>query len=145
MATEKAGEFMEKHPDIKDLRERYERAAETPQAWVVEGLTFLAGMYAAISSWVVGFNDGAPALAVSNLVVGIAVAVLAIGFAAFYAHTHGLSWVIPIVGIWLAVAPWVVEGIDRTNSMVLSNVIVGVCIALLGLAVTAMARVREPV
>jgi hypothetical protein len=110
---------------------------------VVEGLTFLAGMYAAISSWVWSDSTSAPSLALSNLVVGIAVAVLAIGFAAFYAHTHGLSWVVPIVGIWLAVAPWVVEGIDRTNSMVLSNVIVGVCIALLCLGVTAMARVRE--
>src|SRR6266700_646968 len=49
------------------------------------------------------------------------------------------SW---LLGFWLIVAPWVIRGIDRTTSMILSNVIVGGCVVLLGLGVTAIARVR---
>jgi hypothetical protein len=133
------------HPDIMALRERYEWAAETPQAWVVDGLSFMAGVYAAVSSWVLGFNGSAPSLVASNLVVGIAVTMLAFGFAGFYGRTHGLAWVLPLLGVWLIVAPWVVRGIDRTTSMILSNVIVGGCVVLLGLGVTAIARVRPRV
>jgi hypothetical protein len=148
MTTERAPSeqlSIAQHPDIMALRERYERAAETPQAWVVEGLTFMAGVYAAISAWVVGFNGDAPSLVTSNLVVGIAVTLLAFGFAGFYGRTHGLAWVLPLLGVWLIIAPWVVRGIDRTTSLTLSNVIVGACVVLLGLlslGMTAIARVR---
>jgi hypothetical protein len=89
MTTERASSerlSIAQHPDIMALRERYERAAETPQAWVVEGLSFMAGVYAAISSWVLGFNGSAPSLVASNLVVGIAITMLAFGFAGFYAR-----------------------------------------------------------
>ncbi len=155
MTTERASSEqlpIAQHPDIMALRERYERAAETPQAWMVDGLTFMAGVYAAISSWVLGFaaisswvlgfNESAPSLVASNLVVGIAITMLAFGFAGFYGRTHGLAWVLPLLGVWLIVAPWVIRGIDRTTSMILSNVIVGGCVVLLGLGVTAIARVR---
>ena len=145
MTTERASSeqlSIAQHPDIMALRERYERAAETPQAWMVDGLTFMAGVYAAISSWVLGFNESAPSLVASNLVVGIAITMLAFGFAGFYGRTHGLAWVLPLLGVWLIVAPWVIRGIDRTTSMILSNVIVGGCVVLLGLGVTAIARVR---
>jgi hypothetical protein len=143
MATERADQLsMAQHPDIMALRERYEQAAETPQAWLIEGLMFMGGTYAAISSWVVGFNGRSPGLAVCNLIVGSALALLALGFAAFYGRTHGLSWVAPLLGLWLIVAPWVVRGTDRSASEIASNVIVGACVLLLGLAVTAMAQGR---
>jgi asparagine N-glycosylation enzyme membrane subunit Stt3 len=96
-------------------------------------------VYAANSSWLLGFNGSAPSLVAANLVVGIAITMLAGGFAGFYGHTHGLAW---LLGVWLIVAPWVIRGIDRTTSMMLSNVIVGGCVVLLGLGVTAIARVR---
>ena len=145
MATERAQEqlSMARHPDIVALRERYEQASETPLAWLVEGLTFMGGTYAAISSWVVGFNGRAPALAVSNLIVGAAVTLLAFGFATAYARTHGLAWITPLLGVWLIIAPWVVRGTDRTTSMILSNVIAGACIVLLGLGVTGAALSRR--
>ena len=134
---------MAQHPDIMALRERYERAAETPQASAIEGLAFMAGTYAAISAWVVGFNGSSPRLAASDLIVGIAVAVLAFGYATFYGRTHVLAWVAPMLGAWLIVAPWVVlRGMHRATEMVWSNVIVGACIVLLGLSITVLARMR---
>jgi hypothetical protein len=55
MATERPLSI-EEHPDLAALRLRYERAAETRVAQLVDGLTFLAGLYAAVSPWVAGFN-----------------------------------------------------------------------------------------
>jgi apolipoprotein N-acyltransferase len=138
---------MAQHPDIMALRERYERAAETPQASAIEGLTFMAGTYAAISAWVVGFDGSSPRLAASNLIVGIAVALLAFGYATFYGRTHVLAWVAPMLGAWLIVAPWVVlrGSVDRPTEMVWSNVIVGACVVLLGLSITGLARMRPRV
>jgi hypothetical protein len=145
MATERAEHqlSMARHPDILALRERYDQASETSLAWLVEGLTFLGGTYAAISAWVIGFNGRAPALTVSNLIVGLAVTMLAFGFATNYARTHTLTWITPLIGAWLIIAPWVVRGVDRTTSMILSNVITGGCIAALGLAITAITVARR--
>jgi undecaprenyl pyrophosphate phosphatase UppP len=145
MATEGATErSMAQHPDLIQLRERYELAAETPQAWAVEGLIFLAGTYVAISAWIIGFNAESPALAASNLIVGIALMVLALGFAVFYPRMHGLTWVAPVLGVFLVLAPWLVDGTDRSGSTLASNIIVGLCVIVLGLAVTALPRLREP-
>jgi hypothetical protein len=130
------------HPDIMALRERYEWAAETPQAWVVDGLRLHGGRVR--RDLVVGarLQRERAVLVASNLVVGIAITMLAFGFAGFYGRTHGLAWVLPLLGVWLIIAPWVIRGIDRTTSMILSNVILGGCVVLLGLGVTAIARVR---
>ncbi|WP_268895712.1 SPW repeat protein [Nocardia sp. CY41] len=48
------------------------------------------GLYLAISPWVVGF-DGLSTLTVNNLVCGIALAMVALGFASVYGRTHGTS------------------------------------------------------
>lgn len=145
MATERAHEqlSMARHPDIVELRERYEQASETSLAWLVDGLTFMAGAYAAISAWVIGFNGTAPSLATTNLLVGLAVTLLAFGFATNFARTHVLSWVTPLAGVWLIIAPWVVVGVTTTTAMILSNVITGGVVVILGLAVTAMATMRR--
>src|ERR1044072_8429082 len=66
---------LEHHPDLIEMRERYERAGYSLVDQNIEGLGLLAGLYLAISPWVVGFN-GLSRLAVSNLVTGIAVAAL---------------------------------------------------------------------
>ncbi|WP_443729310.1 SPW repeat protein [Sphaerisporangium perillae] len=50
-----------------------------PDGQQVAGLTFLTGLYLAISPWVVGFNRF-PTLTVNNLIVGLALALLALGF-----------------------------------------------------------------
>lgn len=145
MTTQRADQqlMMARHPDLIALRERYEQAAETPLAWLVEGLTLLGGTYAAISSWVIGFNHRSPALTANNLIVGIAVALLAVVFATNYARAHGLTWVTPLLGAWLIIAPWVVHHVARTTPMIASNVVTGACLAALGLAVTGITLARR--
>lgn len=128
---------MEGHPDILELRARYDRAAETMSAHAVDGLTFMSGLYLAISPWVVGFN-GRTTLTVNNLLTGIAVTLLAVGLASAYGRTHGVAWVTPLIGVWTIIAPWVVSGNPAATSMILSNVITGAAIVVFGLAATAM-------
>jgi hypothetical protein len=126
---------LERHPDILEMRERYERVASTPLAQGVGGSTMLAGLYLAISPWVVGFY-GLSRLAVSNLVTGIALAALALGLASAYGRTHGLSWVAPIIGVWTIVSPWVM-GVS-TKATIWNNVVTGAVILLLGLGAVAV-------
>lgn len=128
---------IDEHPDIMSLRDRYAAASDKPVAGLVEGLCLLAGLYLAISPWVVGF-DAFTSLRVSNLITGIALAVLAMGFGSVLERTHGLGWVAIAIGAWTIVAPWAVSGTANVGKNIVSNVIVGGVICLLGLATMAM-------
>ena len=144
MATDRMTEqAMAKHPDIVALRERWERAFETPQAWASEGLLLLGALYAAISPWVVNFHARSSGLAVSNLVVGVTLAVMTMGFAATNVRMHGMTWVAPLIGVWLIITPWVVRDTHRSIGLILSNVIVGACIVLIGATMTALTMRRS--
>ncbi|MFI5693772.1 SPW repeat protein [Kribbella sp. NPDC051586] len=127
-----ATESMRMHPDIAELRAKYDAAAETSTAQAVDGLTFLTGLYLAISPWVVGFT-GFTSLTGNNLIVGIALALLAVGFASAYGRTHGMAWVAPLIGVWTIIAPWVVSGDVATTRTIWSNVVAGAIAVLLGL------------
>ena len=104
---------MEEHPDIMELRARYELAAAAPLAQFADGLIFLTGLYLAISPWVVGFNASMRSLAVNDLITGVALALIGAGLASAYGRTHGMAWVAPIVGIWTIITPWVIRGGSR--------------------------------
>ena len=130
-------EAMELHPDIAELRAKYEAAAETPTARGVAGITFLAGLYLAISPWVVGFNEFRT-LTANNLIVGIALVVLALGFASAYGRTHGITWVAPVLGVWTVIAPWVVNGGVATTATIVNNVVIGLIAVLLGLGAMSL-------
>jgi hypothetical protein len=81
--------------DLQELRQRYERASETPTGQLVEGLIMLGGLYIAVSPWIVGFSGS---LQVNNLVVGLAIAALGFGFGAAFSSLHRLAWVCPLLG-----------------------------------------------
>ncbi len=135
---------IEEHPDITAMRMRYERVVETLLGRAVGGLLFLTGLYMAISPWVVGFNR-LPTLTVNNLVVGLTVAVFALGMASAFGRTHGLAWTTPLLGLWLIISPWVVSGKVERPSTIVNNVIVGALIFLLS-AVTfglSLQRIRK--
>ena len=123
---------IEQHPDIAALRRRG-LAGPTLVGQAVGGLTFLTGLYLAISPWVVGFSGGGN-LAASNLVTGLALAVLGLGFATAADRTQGLTWLAPLVGVWTIIAPWAVTGPAPADSTILNNVIVGAVGVLVGLA-----------
>jgi SPW repeat len=69
-----------------------------------------------------------------HLFTGIALAVLAIGFATVYDRTHGIAWVAPLIGAWAIVAPWVVRGPTPSDDAKLSNVIIGAVVVLCALS-----------
>jgi len=125
------------HPDVKALGARFDQIAPTAMTNAVHGLAFLGGAYAAISPWVVGFH-GQSSLTVNNLIIGLAVVLLAFGYATAYERTRNLAWVSALMGVWLIITPWAVHGVDRTTHILVSNIIVGAAIALLGAAATGM-------
>jgi hypothetical protein len=137
---------METHPDIVDMRYRHEmaeRATSTPMAQAIEAMAFLTGVYLAASPWIAGFSN-LSALAINNLVVGIAYALLMSGgFGRAYERTHSMAWAACALGAWTIIAPWVVAGDVSTTRTVWNNVIVGVIGLLLGLAASAVAGDRR--
>ncbi|MGV9616116.1 SPW repeat protein [Nocardia xishanensis] len=129
------------HPDILALRERYDQAAEQPTVQVADGLMLLSGLYAAASAWIIGFVGQTP-LTMTNLICGIAIAVLALAYGSAYGRTHGIAFVAPLLGVWLIVSPWIVAGVDTTTAMIWSNVVVGAVVCALGLGTAALAMGR---
>ncbi|MGW0563892.1 SPW repeat protein [Streptomyces sp. NPDC003016] len=130
---------IEQHPDLAEMRSRFERATSTPRAQAIETLALLTGLYLAASPWIAGFN-GLTTLAVCNLITGVAYAVCLGGFGSAYERTHAMAWAACAIGVWTIVSPWVVAGNVDTTRSVVSNVIVGCVALLLGLAMTAMNR-----
>ncbi|MCW2943887.1 MAG: repeat protein [Actinoallomurus sp.] len=141
MATGATG--MEHHPDIAALRDRYEIAAENPVAHVVDGFMFLTGLYLAISPWVVGFSN-LRNLTVNNLIVGIALALLAVGLASAHGRTHGVTWVAPLIGVWAIIAPWVMSGHVATTRTIWNNVVTGAVAIALGVGAMSVGAMRRP-
>jgi len=143
MSTERVS--MEEHPDITELRARYDRAAETQVAQATSGLTLMAGLYVAMSPWIVGFSTTSSSLMINDLITGLAVTMLALGMASAYGRTHGIAWTVPLLGVWVIVAPWVINAVDTTTGMVLSNVIGGAVVVLLGLGALGATMMRRSV
>ncbi len=130
---------MESHPDIIELRARYERAAVTPLAQGLEALAIVVGLYLAASPWIVGFN-GLTKLAVTNLITGVAYAVLIGGFGPAFERSHARGWAATAIGLWTIISPWVVAGGVATTRTIISNVITGALALCLGLAMCSLAR-----
>ncbi|MFI7231202.1 SPW repeat protein [Nonomuraea angiospora] len=133
---------IDQHPDIAALRARYDWAVQRPSGQTVSGLAFLSGLYLAISSWVVGFF-GHTTLTVNNLVTGIAVALLAAGIASANGRMHGLAWVLPIIGVWTIIAPWVLPPHGAGASAIASNVATGAVILVIGVACASLGRMSK--
>ncbi|MER7009536.1 SPW repeat protein [Dactylosporangium sp. NPDC000555] len=131
------------HPDIVELRARYDQLAETPAARITDGVLALTGLYLAISPWVVGFTPFAFNLTVNNLICGIAVALLASGFAVAYGRTHSLAWLPVVVGVWTIITPWVILRGFATGGIIANNIVVGAIMIVLGLVAMRPAMVAR--
>jgi len=117
------------------LRARYERVAESMSAHVTFGLALLTGLYVAASPSIVGFTD-TRSLVWCDFIAGIAVAFLAYGFATALDRAHGMTWTLPVLGVWVIVSPWVLPGVALTAGMIWSNVVAGAFLTFLGLNAT---------
>lgn len=124
------------HPDVTEMRARYERMLHGRDVVLVDGPVLLAGLYCAISPWVVHFTGSAPDLVVNNLIVGIAIAVLGFGLTQTPSRMYGLSHALAIAGVWLIISPWVVTR-SPDAGMIWNNVVIGAVTFLLGIAAAA--------
>lgn len=120
------------HPDASEMRARYDRVMGGRDVALMDAPVFLVGLYCAVSPWVLHFTAGQPALVTHNLVMGIAIAVLALGFTMMPERMYGLSWAMCAIGAWIIVSTWVV-GNSPDAGVVLNNIIVGGLTVLLGL------------
>lgn len=125
---------MSEHPDLAEMRGRFERAATSPRFQVATCLGFVTGLYLTISPWVVGFHSF-NTLAMNNLALGIAYALPTTGVSPAYERTHSMAWMQFIVSVWTIVAPWVVSGSVAITGAIVNNSTVGAIGLLLSLAV----------
>ncbi|MFE7749926.1 SPW repeat protein [Streptomyces sp. NPDC057428] len=130
------------HPDAEEMRARHDRVMGSGRTTAMaDAPVFLLGLYCAVSPWVLHFTASQPSLVTHNLVIGIAIAVLALCFTAMPERMTGMSLAISALGVWLIVSTWVV-GSGPDLGVILNNVIVGGLAIVLG-AVCAAAAVKN--
>ncbi|WP_225096040.1 SPW repeat protein [Streptomyces sp. CoH27] len=134
---------MTTHPDVSEMRARYARMLGGRDVALVDGPVFLLGLYCAASPWIVHYTASQPALMTHNLIMGIAIGLLALGFTRAPERMYGLSWAMCAMGVWLIIAPWIVgSGPDR--GVIINNVVIGALALLLGLLCAGTAAKSTP-
>ncbi|MFF5372200.1 SPW repeat protein [Streptomyces sp. NPDC013187] len=120
------------HPDASEMRDRYARVLGGRDVALVDGPVFLLGLYCAASPWIVHYTTSQPALVTHNLIMGIAIGLLALGFTRAPERMYGLSWAMCALGVWMIVSPWIV-GESPDAGVVWNNIIIGALAVVLGL------------
>lgn len=128
-------------PSAAAVRAHFDLVAERPATRASEGVLVLSGLYIAGSAWILAFDN--TALATTNLVAGTAMAVVAMLLGADYGRSHGLSYVTPILAVWVLLSPWLVRGLDAESTMIWSNVSAGAIAVVSGLSLAAIATTRR--
>ncbi|MEV4947766.1 SPW repeat protein [Streptomyces sp. NPDC053755] len=105
---------------------------QTRGVTAVEELVILAGVWFAISPFTVHFAAAAPDLALTNLIVGIALAVVGLCMSIAPERTGDLNLAVLLFGVWMIISPWVVAR-DADTGAIVSNVITGACVCLFAL------------
>ncbi|MEU5591884.1 SPW repeat protein [Streptomyces sp. NPDC020298] len=131
------------HPDVSEMRERYARMLGGRDVALVDGPVFLLGLYCAVSPWILHYTTSQPALAAHNLIMGIAIGLLALGFTTAPARMYGLSWAMCAMGVWMIIAPWIV-GSGPDTGVIVNNVVIGALAVLLGMMCAGTAAKSAP-
>ncbi|WP_330341710.1 SPW repeat protein [Streptomyces sp. NBC_00557] len=131
------------HPDVSEMRARYARMLGGRDVALVDGPVFLLGLYCAASPWIVHYTASQPALMTHNLIMGIAIGLLALGFSRAPERMYGLSWAMCAMGIWLIIAPWIV-GSGPDQGVIINNVVIGALALVLGLVCAGTAARSTP-
>jgi hypothetical protein len=111
-----------------------------PVVSAAAGLVLLAGLYLVLAPWIAGFG-GAAVLGLSNTVVGLVLVALAIARAATR-RMRLLGWVVPVLGAWAALSPWLLRHTWETppsTAALTGNVVAGVVVVVAGVALTRRA------
>ncbi|GGX75639.1 SPW repeat protein [Streptomyces minutiscleroticus] len=130
------------HPDVPEMRARYDRMLGGRDVTLLDGPVFLLGLYCAVSPWILHYTSSHPALATHNLIMGIAIGVLALGFASSPQRMYGLGGPLCAMGIWMIVAPWIV-GSHPDAGVIWNNIVIGALALVLGTAACAAAVMRS--
>jgi hypothetical protein len=131
------------HPDASEMRNRYARVLGGRDVALVDGPVFLLGLYCAASPWIVHYTTSQPALVTHNLIMGIAIGLLALGFTRAPERMYGLSWAMCALGVWLIISPWIV-GESPDAGVVWNNIIIGALAVILGLVCAGTAAKASP-
>ncbi|GHA26651.1 membrane protein [Streptomyces purpurascens] len=110
---------------------------------LVDGPVFLLGLYCAASPWIVHYTTSQPPLVTHNLIMGIAIGLLALGFTRAPERMYGLSWAMCALGVWMIISPWIV-GESPDAGVVWNNIIIGALAVLLGLVCAGTAAKASP-
>lgn len=125
---------IEQHPDLMALRAASEDAATRPAGQAVETLSLLAGLYLAVSPWIVGFHATSPGLTVNNLVTGLVLTALALGVVPAYERTHSLGMAAAAIGLWTIIAQWVIQSTSTDAGVIANNIVIGALVFLCAMA-----------
>ncbi|MDH6220868.1 SPW repeat protein [Streptomyces pseudovenezuelae] len=131
------------HPDVSEMRARYAHMLGGRDVALMDGPVFLLGLYCAVSPWILHYTTSQPALVTHNLIVGIAIGLLGLGFTAAPARMYGLSWAMCALGVWMIVSPWIV-GDSPDTGVVLNNIIIGALAVVLGMLCAVAAARSAP-
>jgi hypothetical protein len=131
------------HPDASEMRDRYARVLGGRDVALVDGPVFLLGLYCAASPWIVHYTTSQPALVTHNLIMGIAIGLLALGFTRAPERMYGLSWAMCALGVWMIISPWIV-GESPDAGVVWNNIIIGALAVVLGLVCAGTAAKAQP-
>jgi len=131
------------HPDASEMRERYARMLGGRDVAFVDGPVFLLGLYCAVSPWILHYTTSQPDLVTHNLIIGIAIGLLALGFTQTPERMYGLSWAMCALGVWMIVSPWIV-GDSPDAGVVWNNIVIGALAVILGLMCTATSARSTP-
>ncbi|GGR89153.1 MULTISPECIES: SPW repeat protein [Streptomyces] len=131
------------HPDVSEMRDRYARVLGGRDVALVDGPVFLLGLYCAASPWILHYTASQPALVTHNLIVGIAIGLLALGFTRAPERMYGLSWAMCAMGIWMIIAPWIV-GSRPDTGVIVNNIVIGALALVLGLVCAGTAAKSTP-
>ncbi|MFB8754109.1 SPW repeat protein [Streptomyces nigra] len=120
------------HPDVPEMRDRYDRMLGGRDVTLLDGPVFLLGLYCAASPWILHYTTSQPPLVTHNLIMGIAIGLLALGFTRAPERMYGLSWAFCALGVWMIIAPWIV-GDSPDAGVVVNNIVIGALAVVLGL------------
>lgn len=132
------GSDIRSHPDAPEMRARYDRVLGGRDVALMDGPVFLLGLYCAVSPWILHYTASQPSLVAHNLIMGIAISLLALGFTRAPERMYGLSWAMCAIGLWMIISPWIV-GSSPDAGVIRNNVVIGALSLLLGLVCAGMA------
>lgn len=96
------------------------------QVKTASGLNILAGLWLVLAPWALAYGTVEPALW-NSVIIGLAVAVLAIVRVGMPLQYEGISWINFVLGIWLILAPFIL-GFGAIELAMWNSVVVGVIV-----------------